>query len=574
MNIMINKINSLLFFCISTIVCNAQQAEKELFISPLESIPSLSANFAELRNDHFHSGLDYKTGGAVGKEVHAAADGYVYRVGVSPTGYGKAIYIRHSSGYSTVYGHLDRFRQDIEDYVNGKQYELKSFPVMLYPMRDQFKVAKGEIIAWSGNSGGSSGPHLHFEVRQSATEEPVNPLMFDLGVSDKVKPVIDKIVLYPLTRFSSVNKSHKESTIKASGTGGSFTITNGNPILVNGQIGIGIKCWDTFDNSSNRCGVYSIIMSIDSVTTYGFIARRFSFSESRYLNSHIDFPAKVSDNEYIHKLYVQPGNRLSMYNGLINRGVLSFTDDKIHNIEIHIMDAAGNTSHIAFKVKSLTDAPVEPSVLTYDKVLPFGKASDFTADGIRIHFPALSFYDTLFFDYDVRPSDGRFLSPVHTLHNEFTAVHDLFRLSIRPDTVIEGMSNKLCLAKIDRSGEIAYAGGEFRYGYVSSDVRSLGDYTITIDTVKPELKSSFISGANLSGRKSITLTTTDDFSGITSYTAIIDGVWALLEFDPKNNLLIYRPDRRRIKENTLHNLEVKVTDNRGNTTSLQTAFTW
>ncbi len=571
---MINRIELFLFLCLATIICNAQQTEKEIFVSPLESVPSLSSNFAELRNDHFHSGLDYKTGGVTGKEVHAAADGYVYRVGVSPSGYGKAIYLRHSNGYSTIYGHLDRFRSDIEEYVNSKQYELKSFPVSLYPVRDQFKVKKGEVIAWSGNSGGSSGPHLHFEVRQSSTEEPINPLMFDLGVTDNIRPTIEKVVLYPLSKNSSVNKNHNKFSMKLTGNGGSFTIANENTIQVNGLIGIGVKCWDGFNESPNRCGVYSIDVTVDSIPTYSFIARRFSFNESRFLNSHIDYPAKISDNDYIHKLYVEPGNKLSMYNNLINRGILSFTDNKTHRIIIRIMDAAGNASQVSFKVKSLAEAPVEPYETSYDKVLPYGKASDFTADGIRIHFPASAFYDTLFFDYDVNPSDGRYLSPIHSLHNELVAVHDFFRLSIRPDKVIPEMLSKMCLAKIEKNGKMTFAGGEYRYGYISSDIRSLGKYAVTIDSVRPEVKSSFTSGADLKGRKSITLTATDDFSGIKSYTATIDGAWALLEFDPKNNLLIYRPDSKRIKENTLHQIEVKVTDSRGNYTILKSEFTW
>ncbi len=271
---------------------NSQERPKNLFISPLRDIPSLSASFAELRNDHFHSGLDYKTGGVTGKEVLAAADGYVYRIAVSPTGFGKALYVRHPSGYSTVYGHLNGFRPDIEAFVKKRQYEIRSFSVSLFPMRDQFTVKQGEVIAWSGNTGGSSGPHLHFEVRESSSEDPLNPLDFDMHVSDRIRPVIDKIVIYPITRNSSVNNSHSNLTIKAVPANGSYALSPSTIPVVYGETGIGIKCWDGFDNSPNRCGIYSIEMTVDSLRVYRFTADRFSFAESRYLNSHIDYRAK------------------------------------------------------------------------------------------------------------------------------------------------------------------------------------------------------------------------------------------------------------------------------------------
>lgn len=551
-----------------------QQVEKNIFISPLRDTPSLSASFAELRADHFHSGLDYKTGGVTGKEVSAAADGYIYRISISPSGFGKALYIRHSSGYSTIYAHLDHFRPDIEEYLSKRQYELKLFAVNLYPGRDQFPVKQGEIIAWSGNSGGSTGPHLHFEIRESTSEDPVNPLQFNLGVNDRIRPSIEKVIIYPLTRGSSVNKSHQSLVLRTTGTGGKYTVISQSPVVVNGEIGIGVKCWDTFDNSPNRCGIYSLDLFVDSVKVYGFTAKRFSYSESGYINSHIDYRARIINNEYIHKTYLQPGNRLSMYNGIINRGIISFNDNKEHTIILRLSDASSNTSYLSFSVRSLESAPVAPSEIKYDKVLPYGKASDFTADGIRIHFPATALYDTLFFSYGVRNSPEGLLSPVHSVHNETVAVHGQYRLSIRPDTIIAGHEGNLCLVNIDREGIWNYAGGEYRYGFVSSELRLLGDYAVGIDTVAPSILPSFAKGADLKGKRSLTLTIKDDFSGIKSYEALIDGAWALLEFDAKNSLLIYRPDGSRIRENSLHHMELKVTDNCSNTTTLKTEFIW
>ena len=553
---------------------SSQSPASELFVSPIRDQPSLSASFAELRSDHFHSGLDYRTGGVTGKDVLSIDEGFVYRIAVSPTGFGKALYVRHPSGYSSVYGHLKNFRPDIEEFLIKKQYEQKSFSVSLFPQRDQFRVTRGEVIAWSGNTGASSGPHLHFEIRDSSTEDPVNPLLFGLDVTDRIRPVIDKVILYPLSRSSSVNGGRSSRTLRAVPLNGSYGIAPGEVPVISGETGIGIKCWDSFDNSTNRCGVYSIEMQVDGLKVYGFTADRFAFSESRYINSHIDYAAKVTGNEYIHRLFIQPGNRLSMYDGQVRRGILKFANNGEHDIRITVTDAKGNKSWVSFRVRSLSQPPLPPAEITCSKILPYGKASDFTADGIRIHFPSGTFYDTLFFDYKIMNHTRTFLSPVHSLHNETVAAHGRFRLSIRPDTVIAGVENKMCLAQVSSKGVVSYIGGEYKYGFVSGDVNRLGDYTVTIDTVRPVIRPTFSSGANLTGRKSFTVTITDDFSGIRSYETLIDGEWALAEYDAKNNLLIYRPAKPYMKENTLHRMELTVTDNRGNSSVLKSEFRW
>lgn len=567
---------TLLFLAALTIanLVRSQVSDRDLFVSPLRDTPSLSASFAELRSDHFHSGIDYRTGGVTGKDVLAIDAGYIYRISVSPGGFGKAIYVRHPSGYSSVYAHLRSFRPDIEEYVENRQYEMKSFAVSLFPQRNQFRVERGEVIAWSGNTGGSSGPHLHFELRDSATEEPVNPLEFDFGISDSKRPVIDKVILYPLSRSASVNSRHASLTLRAVPADGSYGIASSDLPVIAGETGLGIKCWDSFDNSSNRCGIYSIEMLADGLKVYSFTADRFSYSESRYINSHIDYAAKASSNEYIHRLFIQPGNRLSMYDRHVNRGILNFSDEREHDIRIVVTDASGNRSWVAFRVRSLPKPLVPPATPEYSKILPYGKASEFTADGIRIHFPAGAFYDTLFFIYDVRNGSSELLSPVHSVHNETVAVHDRYRLSVRPDTLPPGMEEKLCLARLDSKGTFSYSGGRFGYGYVTGDVNGLGDYAVAIDTVPPVIKPSFENGAILTGKRLFTVTVTDDFSGIERYETQIDGQWFLAEYDAKNNLLIYRPTSARLMPNTLHTMELTVTDNRGNKTVLKSEFRW
>ncbi len=558
----------------ATTVIGSQPSGNVSFISPMRETPSLSASFAELRADHFHTGIDYRTGGVQGKDVLAVDEGFIYRIAVSPTGFGKTLYVRHPSGYSSVYAHLRSFRPDIEEFVRDNQYRQKSFSVSLFPQRNQFRVSKGEVIAWSGNTGGSSGPHLHFELRDSATEDPVNPLLFDFGVSDRMRPVIDRVILYPLSRGASVNNSHNSLVMRTVPSDGSYGISSATTPVIYGEVGIGIKCWDTFDNSSNRCGVYSIELIADGLRVFSFRADRFAYSESRYINAHIDYAARITSGEYIHRLHIQPGDRLSMYDGHVRRGVLRFNDDAEHEIKIVVTDNHNNRSWVTFRVKSLSNPVLPPAEISCSKMLPWGRASDFTADGIRIHFPAGALYDTLWFNHATRKSGNGFLSPVHSVHDETVAIHDRFRLSVRPDTVIPGLENKLCLAKISPKGIVSYAGGKYSYGFVSGEMNSLGDYAVTTDTVPPTAKLSFARGANLTGRSQFTATIRDSFSGIKSYEMLVDGQWILAEYDAKNDLLICRPEKSRLKENTLHQLELKVTDNLGNLTVVSSEFTW
>jgi hypothetical protein len=564
----------LCFLLFVPIYCSAQITDKNIFIYPLSIQPSLSASFAELRDDHFHSGLDLKTGGTIGKEVKCAADGYVYRISVSPFGFGNAIYIRHSNGYSTVYGHLDHFRKDIAGYVEANQYALKSFAITLYPERDKFPVRSGDIIAWSGNSGGSAGPHLHFEIRESSTENPVNPLLFNLGVTDGIKPAIDKVIIYPVTHYSSVNNSHSSLAFKATGASGRYSIAADQVIRVNGLIGFGIKTWDTFDGSQNKCGVYKIRVEVDSSETYEFTANRFSYSESRYINSHIDYSRRIENNEYIHKLWLEPGNKLSMYDKMVNRGLTEFNDDRVHLISIAVSDARGNVSKVNFKVRSLTKAPVKPAEMTCDKIVPFGKSADFESEGIKVHIPANALYDTLCFKYGYKPKSQGFLSGIHQVHNESTAINDVIRISIKPDSIPHGLESKLYLGRIDRANHCIYMGGEMRFGYLSAEVRSFGRYAVCIDTVAPTIKPTFVKGANLSGKTSVSVIITDDRSGIRSYNGYIDGNWALFEYDAKNSILNYHFDETRIRKGTTHQLEMTVTDNRGNSRTVKSSFVW
>jgi hypothetical protein len=545
------------------------------FISPVKIPLSLSANFGELRIDHFHSGLDIKTQGVTGKEVVAAASGYVYRISVSPGGFGKAIYIRHPSGYSTVYGHLEKFNAEIDKYVKAQQYEKKSFLVTLYPSRERFPVRQGEIIAYSGNSGSSGGPHLHFEIRKSDGEIPLNPLGFDFGISDNIKPVIEKLIIYPFNRNTIINNQNKKKWINVTGTNGKFNISSDAEIDISGEVGFGIKSFDQLDESNNKCAVYSIELLIDSNTVYKYVMDAFSFDESRYINSHIDYEIYQKENIYIERIFVLPNDKLSVYKNLVNRGICNFDDNRTHFAEIIVTDMNDNKSELFFKIKASAIKPRDVSDQNDGRLMPYGRSNSFENENVRVKIPEGALYDTVKFEYKKSAGTSSMLSDLHSIHNIFTPVHKPYTLSIKPYSIPSGKKSKMLLIELIDDKKKNAINSYWSEGYITAEVKSFGKFYVGIDTVAPEITANrLIKGAILTGSKEIRIKITDDLSGINYYEPRIDEKWALFDYDQKNDVLIYKFDNDRITRGTRHNLSLKVADNKDNISYFNCTFTW
>jgi hypothetical protein len=553
------------------------QKDDSIFISPLKIPLQLSANFGELRIDHYHSGMDIKTQGVTGKEVVATADGYIFRISVTPGGFGKALYVRHPSGYETVYGHLDKFTSEVEDYVTDHQYENKNYTVTLFPEKDKFPVKQGELIAYSGNSGGSGGPHLHFEVRKAESELPVNPLLFKFGIADNLKPVIEKLVIYPINRFTEINNQHIIKRISVIGSNGRYSIPVENEIIISGVAGFGIKAFDQLNDSNNKCAVYSIELKIDSVTTFKYVMDGFSFSESRYINSHIDYETYMKEKIYIERTFVLPNDKLSVYKDVVNRGDYNFNDNKVHHAEISVTDVYNNKSTLRFNIKAqpqgtLTEAKLVDKDL---KMMPFNKTNQFVADNISVSLPSGALYDTIYFSYKKSQGTNDMLSDLHFVHDTFTPLNKPYVLSIKPNQIPTGKESKMLLVQISDDLKKSCYPSAWINGYLSAEVQSFGKFYIGIDTVPPVISANGLAnGAVLTGKKEMKITITDDFSGIKSYDPTIDGKWALFEYDQKNNVIIYRFDERRITKGTKHTLVLKVADNTGNISVISRSFSW
>jgi hypothetical protein len=556
---------------------NYSQTNKNLFISPLKIPLSLSASFGELRDDHYHSGVDITTGGVTGKEVVAAAEGYVYLILVSPGGFGKAIFLRHSSGYSTVYGHLERYSPEIEDYVISQQYQNKSYAVTIYPPKERFRVAQGQIIGYSGNTGSSSGPHLHFEVRKSDGEKPVNPLLFNFGIEDNLKPVIERLAVYPVSENTTINGKSGNLYLNLTGGNGNFYLPNDTELRINGLAGFGITGHDYMNNTAFRFGINSIELQIDSMTWFSYEINEFSFSETRYIDAHIDYEALQRNNISVEKTFVLPNDKLSQYKGFMNNGLYDFIDNKSHSVKIIVKDGSNNNSVLSFIVKP---ALPKPSVSREQRdssirIMPYGKSNLFVTDGVKVSIPSGALYDTLYFRYSKSGRSGKFLSEIYHIHDRFTPVQKAYSLSIKPDSIPPGKASKLIIVQIDDKMKLTSSGGTFSNGFISADVLSFGDFAVTIDTIPPLISANgFVNDSNLTDKKDIRIKITDELSGIKGYTGIIDGKWALFEYDAKNDVIIYRFDPQRIAKGEKHKLLLVVTDNRDNSSSFTREFIW
>lgn len=549
----------------SSIFCFGQDTE---YANPLDGELILSGNFGEIRGNHFHSGLDLKTGGVEGKSVYSITGGFVSRIAVSEGGFGKAIYIEHSNGKTSVYAHLSDFAPEIAKYVKDQQYAQQSFKVNLTLPFGKFPVKKGQLIAKSGNSGSSGGPHVHFEVRETAGQIPTNPLNHGFKVKDSKHPELQKLWIYSHSESGHVEGMIEEIGLKLNGKSGKYSISK-DTIKAIGQISFGIAALDRFTSSRNVCGIYSMDVKVNGKTIHKQQIDKFPFSKKRMVNCHIDYEKRKTDRHFVYRSYIAPGNKLDLYPTIKDGGKVNIENGKTYRIEVDVLDHAGNTSTIQFTVlgqawksSSLTEKE------TITDLFPPKQDNSFTNNSVRVNIPNGCLYDTLKFKYDLNPPCDDCISPVQSIGKlTDTPLHKPMTVSIKLDKVSEAAASKAVMVSFDSKGNPIAEGGSIKWNWMTATTRSFGDYAVMLDSLAPILRpKNFQDQTAYPNLDTLKFHLEDDLSGIASYSGTLNGKWVLLEFDPKNNLLYYVKDERMVKG--MNTFRLKATDKVGNVKEL------
>ncbi len=538
---------------LQTLALKAQSNESP-FRSPVDFPIELAGSFAELRSGHFHSGMDIKTGGRVGADVHSVADGYVSRIKISPYGFGKAIYIDHPNGYTSVYAHLQSLSEPMAGYVREMQYRKKSFALDLYFTPHQFDVKKGDVIAKSGNSGGSSGPHLHFELRKSAGQLPVNPVTHGIHINDNLAPQAIGLYLYgeaPQPRYVPLSQSGNRYLPKGKTTRVS---------VPEGRVALGIRVLDRMNGNSGRLGLYQSELIVNGETRFEWTAETFSFSETRYANAHMDYALKKRKGILAERLFKLPGDQLSMYSDLKEDGWIKIKKGQTLPVKIILRDAMGNESTVECELYG--EIRSEAAVLHPKGILMLpGQTAYFERDNIRLIFPARALYDTINFhletDPKIRTSDQ--IGPRYFIHSAETPLHQRLTINIKTEDFPSSWKSKAVLVRAEGKEK------EYYTGKWSGDIfivrsRDFGEYYLSMDTIAP-LIEWVDKEKEWSAGESIGIHIEDSQSGISSYDAFLNGQWFLMEYDYKKKKLIGTLPAS-IKENST--LRILIADKAGN----------
>ena len=536
------------------------------FRPPLDiTPPALAGSFGELRANHFHSGADFRTNQRQGYPVYAVADGYIARIRIQNTGFGNALYINHPNGYTSVYGHLQRYNAKLSSVAKTLQYQKKSFEIDEFPAAEQIPVHKGDIIAYSGNTGSSGGPHLHFEIRDTKTEATINPQLFGIEVPDHVKPGISALYVYQLNNqpFSEHISKQRISLIGANGI---YRINA--PLNLSGNVGFGIVTTDRHSGASGLNGVYSITLEVDGSPVYTSALERFKFENSKAINSHIDYSAYLDSRISIQKSFVDPGNPLGIYSNLVNRGRIDFNDGQVHELKYIITDVKGNTSILPFRVQAGQQTSPMTSLAPKGKLFPYNQVNELSTDSVKIILPMGTLYNDLDFQYKAgKETVARGYSPVHQIQNRYTPLHTGFELWIKPSRELGELASKAVIVSTGGASQ----GGQYIDGFVKASPRNFGNFYISVDTIPPVISALNITeGKNMAQLGKMSFKIRDNLSGIKSFNGYIDGNWVLMEFDQKTATLSHSFDSSTTPGK--HKLELTVVDMKDNSKTLELNF--
>ena len=528
---------------------------QDYFRWPLDVKPGIAANFGELRPNHYHMGLDCRTDSKENQPVHAAADGYIAKVKVEPYGFGQCIYINHSNGLTTLYAHLNAFYPELEKYVKEQQYKLKQWKVFLDIPADLFPVTKGQFIALSGNTGGSQGPHVHFEIRDTKTDKVLNPLLFNMPIADNKAPDILRLAMYD-RRFSVFEQSPKFFSLKK--VNGVYTTIPALLKINTDKVSFAITAFDTYTGSSNRNGIYEASLYEDEIPIVGFQIDSISYDETRDVNAHIDYRLRSSGGPFVQHVSKLPGYNNSIYKEVNGDGALQIIDDSIHHIRIEVKDANGNTSELKFDVQSMIakNKVADSSAYFSQKEFHPGYINIFDSSNFRFYLRPEQIFDSVRFTY---AETGNKTSPVFVLKNGLTPVHGYFDINIKAP-VPENLSGKMVIER-SYGSKNDFVKATNHNGWYKAAFREFGNFHLFADTIPPSIRPvGFKDGMNCSKLSRIAFGVSDNSEEL-EFSALLDGQWLRFSND-KGRTFIYKFDE--MCAPGPHELKIIATDQVGN----------
>jgi hypothetical protein len=495
------------------------------FHSPIDAPFDLSGTFGEFRS-RFHTGIDFKSRGVQGQKIFSIEDGFVSRIEVNNYGYGKVIYIDHPNGYTSVYAHLRNFSPELNKYIKSELYKSKTNSIKKFPKKNELTIRKGSVIGYSGNTGRSFGPHLHFEIRETENQNALNPLMFNYKYIDKERPIIrglyiineDKSLVRKLPVRKKISKLNDSTYIS-------------DLIEYNGKIGIGLDIYDIqYKNLYNQNGIYKVELFIDSILSYSYKMDKIKFSENHYKKIMYDYLSLVEKNKKVLKIYTPRNSNLSFLKNNSFNGIINSDTYKDNYVTIKISDWNKNSSYIKFRLKSVTTKSEDISFQGIEVL----RNQDYTLNknSSIIEIDKNTFYDDLLLNISYN-------SDTLDLGKEKNPFRSSLRVKL-PHKIIDTMQLRQSFVGKIINDRVSYLSSKKNNSYVYTNTSSLGRYIISRDTLEPEIKPiNFKNNSNIKGKRSLRLRLKDELSGIKKYSSYINGIWALFEYEPKSNLIFH-----------------------------------
>lgn len=510
---------------------------KDYFRNP-QNIPiKLNANYGEMRPNHFHMGLDFSTLKKENLPQYAVADGYIGKVKIEAGGFGNAIYINHPNGFTSLYAHLNAFYPALQQWVIEQQYTAQSWKIELNIPPNLFPVKKGQFIAYSGNTGGSQGPHLHFEIRKTSDEACLNPLLFDFNMYDVTPPDLKRLAVYDRNQSTYEQVPKTSALVKAAG---GYTIPGGTITVNSNRISFAIVATDRLTGVPNPNGIYEAVVYVDDEPVSGFQVDDIDYLQTRYLNAHADYKIKTGGGPYYQHITPLPGDRLKIYQKWKDDGMVLLNDTAVHPIKIAVKDANGNTSVLQFKIKRAATVAAPANYQHDSRYMLPNQINVFERDDIQLITSEKSLYDAIRFVYNYKTSATAY-SNIHVLHSPFIPVHDSMYVRIRPNkTIPVELQNRIIMVKTAR-GKTDVMKTTVAKGWHEAKFREFGEFRLEADTLPPTIAVIGVKeGGVLTAGGRITCVVNDNWKEIKNFKAELDGAW--LRFVQRGNGFTYWVD--------------------------------